>query len=233
METVALVILNKNDGPSLEKLLDEIDYTIFDKVVAIDGDSKDNSLEILDKHHIQTYKGISGGRGGALIYAFNHINSDFVIFLSSDGEENPADLPKIKEYLLSGYDLVIASRVMDSTSGFKSDHNILYFHRKLYLFIISRAIAILFGGKIKDCWNGYRGMSVQKAKNLNFDASNFLIEAQITIRFLVGEFKVMEFPTIERERYFGDSQNPIVTSGLGHITLLFKEYIRKYKHNKT
>lgn len=228
MPTITLAILNKNDGPSLRKLIPEIDLSLFDQVIAIDGLSTDDSLEVLKDYGITTIS-IGGGRGGAFSYAVNKATTDYIIFFSSDGEEDPSDLGKMKKLLFEGTDLVIASRVSGNNSGFKSDHNLLYIHRKLYLFFISRSISLLFGGKIKDCWNGYRGMNVAKAKALNLDASNFLIEAQTTIRFLASKHNVIEFPTVERPRFFGASQNPIFTSGMGHITLLIKEYARKFR----
>ena len=94
--TFALVVLNKNDAHSLNLVLNETNFKLFDSVLGIDGDSKDNSLEIFKKYSIPCVNRISGGRGGAIKFAIENISEDFVIFLSSDGEENPEDLIKIK-----------------------------------------------------------------------------------------------------------------------------------------
>lgn len=224
---ICLVILNKNDSPSLELVLGEIDYSLFSYVIGIDGNSTDDSFSIFKKNNIPCLQNIPGGRGGAIKYAINNFEYDYLIFLSSDGEENPAELPVIISELKSGSDLVIASRMLNAKSGFKSDHNILYLHRKLFLLFISYSIKVLFGNNIKDCWNGYRGLNTKKAISLNLDADNFLLEAQMTIRFLKNNFIVKEIPTAERPRYFGSSQNPAISSGWGHIVLLFNEFFRK------
>lgn len=228
-KSFALVVLNRNDADSLDLVLGETDLTCFDRVLGLDGNSTDNSVEIFKKHGVECESNISGGRGGAIKYAINNLTNDFVIFLSSDGEENPAELPKMMFELRNGADLVIASRVGSNESGFKSDHNILYIHRKLFLLFISTMIQVLFGGKIKDCWNGYRGLAVAKARSLDLDANDFLLEAQMTIRFLKGGGVVREVPTAERPRYFGASQNPAISSGWGHLVLLFKEYLNRGK----
>ncbi|OZB48866.1 MAG: hypothetical protein B7X60_02895 [Polynucleobacter sp. 39-45-136] len=222
-----LVILNKNDADSLELVIREIDFSLFDEIVGIDGDSQDRSIDVFNKYGIRCYQNIPGGRGGAIKYAINNINTNYIIFLSSDGEENPAELSIMRDELISGADLVIASRVLGNNSGFKSDHDIRYLHRKLFLVFISSLISILFGSKIKDSWNGYRGLNVLKARSINLDADNFLIEAQMTIRFLKNSFTIKEFPTTERPRYFGASQNPAIQSGWGHIVLLFNEFFKK------
>jgi len=225
--TFALVVLNRNDADSLNLVLKETDFTKFDYVLGIDGDSTDDSIAVFKKHGIKCLRGIPGGRGGAIKYAINNLTYDFAIFMSSDGEEDPADLPTMIEELNSGADLVIASRIGSAGSGFKSDHNFLYIHRKIFLYFISKMIHLLFGGNVKDCWNGYRGLATKKARALNLDVSNFLLEAQMTIRFLKKGFVVREIPTIERPRYFGASQNPAFSSGWGHLVLLFKEFFEE------
>jgi len=224
--TFALVILNKNDAHSLNLVLNETNFKLFDSVLGIDGDSKDNSLEIFKKYSIPCANRISGGRGGAIKFAIENISEDFVIFLSSDGEENPEDLIKIKEDLLKGADLVIASRMLKN-SGFKSDHNYFYIHRKIFLSFISFMVKFFFGGDIKDCWNGYRGLNTKIAKTLKLDESDFLLEAQMTIKFLKKGYSVREVPTRERPRYFGESQNPVFLSGWRHIVLLIREFFSR------
>ena len=226
-QSVALVILNRNDADSLKIVLSEFNLKIFDYVIGIDGDSTDHSSDVFLNSSIPCIQNIPGGRGGAIKYAINNLNYDYLIFLSSDGEENPAELPVIITELKNGADLVIASRMLNAKSGFKSDHNILYLHRKLFLLFISYSIKVLFGNNIKDCWNGYRGINTKKALSLNLDADNFLLEAQMTIRFLKSNFVVKEIPTAERPRYFGASQNPAILSGWGHIVLLFNEYFKR------
>ena len=228
-KTFSLILLNKNDADSLVLVLNETNLTIFDFVLGVDGNSSDNSLDVFKKYKIQFVSNIQGGRGGAIKYAINNINTDFLIFLSSDGEENPSDLQIMMDELRSGADLVIASRMGKSGTGFKSDHNFFYIHRKLFLFFISKMVQVLFGGKIKDCWNGYRGLNVAKARTLDLDADDFLLEAQMTIRFLKSKFVVCEVPTIERPRYFGSSQNPAISSGWGHLVLLYKEFFSQGK----
>jgi len=225
----SLVILNKNDASSLDLVLKETDLSGFDYVLGIDGNSTDNSVEVFKKYGIECKSNISGGRGGAIKYAINNLTNDYIIFLSSDGEENPEELSKMRDELRNGADLVIASRMSKNGSGFKSDHNIFYIHRKLFLLFISTAIQVLFGGKIKDCWNGYRGLDVAKARGLDLDANDFLLEAQMTIRFLKNNFVVKEVPTFERPRYFGESQNPAISSGWGHLVLLYNEFFDRKK----
>jgi hypothetical protein len=222
-----LCILNRNDAAALELLLPELSGYVFADMYAIDGMSVDNSIDLFQKNNIVAHVQKSNGRGAAILQGLALCKTKYIIFFSSDGEEDPADLPIMANALTKGSDLVIASRLMGNGSGFKSDHNIHFYHRKLFLKFITFTINKLFNGNIIDCWNGFRGMDVSKAKALNLDAENFLIEAQITIRFLKMKGQIVEIPTKERKRLSGSSQNPVLISGFGHLKLIFNEIFRK------
>lgn len=224
---ITLCILNRNDGESLKKLIPETPLSVFAEVFAIDANSTDNSVDIFKMFGVPVFLQQTLGRGSAIVQALNICATKYIIFFSSDGEEDPNTLHLIAENLINGSDLVIASRLHKSNSGFKSDHNRLYIHRKIYLKFITFLINSLFGGNVLDCWNGFRGMEVSKAKLLNFDAKNFLIEAQTTIRFISAGHTITEVPTVERPRLHGSSQNPILSSGFGHLVLIFKEYLKR------
>lgn len=222
-----LVILNKNESSSLSSVIDEIDRDLFEKIICYDGQSDDHSINILEEKNIPYIIYNKGGRGGSIRHSIKNLNYDFIVFLSSDGEENPSQLKEILNSLYQGNDLVIASRMMEENSGFKSDHNFFYIHRKLFLKFITFLINFLFKGRIKDCWNGYRGVRREAALKMDLKQNYFLLEAEMTIRALKNDFKISEVPTKERKRNHGKSQNPIISSGFMHLILILKEFIAK------
>ena len=61
-------------------------------------------------------------------------------------------------------------------------------------------------------------------ENIKLTETNYLVEAETTIKFLKG-YIVREFPTIEYPRKYGNSSNSIINSGFGHLKLLLKEII--------
>ena len=98
-------------------------------------------------------------------------------------------------------------------------------YRKLYLKFITYLINTFFNGKLTDCWNGFRGFKMKCFENIKLTETNYLVEAETTIKFLKKGYIVREFPTIEYPRKYGNSSNSIINSGFGHLKLLLKEII--------
>ena len=98
----------------------------------------------------------------------------------------------------------------------------LWIHRKLYLILITFLINKIFKGSVSDCWNGYRGFRLKCFEKIEILEKDYLVEAETTIKFLKNNFSIFEFPTKENPRKFGKSSNKIIKSGLGHLTLIFK-----------
>lgn len=226
-EKTVICILNKNDGQNLETLKNKIininnSFSTF----LIDGNSNDNSLEIARSLNLEILNFGNLSRGDSIIECIKKFknNFKFIVFTSSDGEENLDDIFKFNEYFAKGADLVIASRLI-SGGKFKSDSEIKWLHRKLYLKIITFLINFFFRGKLHDCWNGFRGFKLKCFDNIELKEKHYLVEAETTIKFLKKGYKVMEFPTIEYPRKFGKSSNSIISSGFGHLRLLAKEII--------
>ena len=111
-----LVILNKDDLVGFKYVYSLINKKDFFEVFVVDGDSKDGSVDYFIKKKIK-YKILKkGGRGAAMRYALQNCKTKFIIFLSSDGEENPNDLKTMQNLLMKGNDLVIGSRVINIKS---------------------------------------------------------------------------------------------------------------------
>ena len=165
-------------------------------------------------------------RGESIKECINKFKKDFeyIIFTSSDGEENLDDISYFKKYFSEGADLVIGSRLKDG-GKFKSDSELKWIHRKLYLKFITYLINTFFNGKLTDCWNGFRGFKMKCFENIKLTETNYLVEAETTIKFLKKGYIVREFPTIEYPRKYGNSSNSIINSGFGHLKLLLKEII--------
>lgn len=228
-KNTVVCILNKNDGKNLETLEKKVkrineNFTTY----LIDGNSTDKSKEIAENFGLNVLNFGELSRGESInecIIKFKD-EFDYIIFTSSDGEENLDDIFKFENYFSKGADLVIASRLIGG-GKFKSDSEIKWLHRKLYLKLITYLINKMFGGKLYDCWNGFRGFRLSCFDKIILNEKKYLVEAESTIKFLKNNFIVKEFPTVEYPRKYGDSSNTIISSGFGHLYLLFKEFFKK------
>ena len=108
----ALVLLTYNEIEALPKLFDLIPLSAADEVFAVDGGSKDGTVAYLESKGVRVLSQPRRGRGCAFMVALETKKADVICYYSPDGNEDPADIPKIFEKLeAGGYDLVVASRM--------------------------------------------------------------------------------------------------------------------------
>lgn len=120
--TFSLVLPFYNEEKNLKILIPQILNILKKiknsyKIILIDDVSNDNSLKICrgfkkKNRKIKVYKLFKKGRQtGAIKKAINKINSDYVICMDTDLQDNPKYLPEFVKNINKGYDLVIGKRV--------------------------------------------------------------------------------------------------------------------------
>ncbi len=197
----------------------------FDYVVAIDGSSKDGTVEYLHGQGIPVLRQSRRGRGDAFLQAFEHIDSDAYIFFSPDGNEDPADLKRFKPLLEQGADLVIASRMMKGARN-EEDGQLLRW-RKWANNAFTLIINLLFrrqGPYVTDTINGYRAIRRTTAASLRLDSIDYTIEFQMSIRALKAKLNIVEFPTQEGARIAGATGAPSLPTGLLFLKKIYTEF---------
>lgn len=225
---IALCILNKNEAECLKvmiPMLPKPGESGIDLIVAIDGNSSDGSPDLLRSNGIAVVGQSALGRGQAFHTAFANVEADAYVFFSPDGNEDVKDLPKFREHLESGADLVIASRMM---KGSFNEEDIHWFKPRKWVnnaFNIMANIRFRRGSQpyITDSINGYRAITRKAALQLKLDAPDYTIEYQMTMRALGAGLKITEFPTYEGQRIAGDTGAPSFPTGVKFIKRFLKE----------
>ena len=220
MRPTTLVLLSYNEREALEKLLPQIALALFDRVLAIDPGSTDGTLDVYEAHGIPYVLQTARGRGHAFLQAQSLVETERVVYFSTDGNEDPADLPRILRHLDEGYDLVIAGRF--GLPGACSDDSDDPFRIRHYgSMAYSRVVHVIWGSGVWDACNGYRGFRVASMKAMKLDAPLHEIELQSTIRATKLGMRVKEFPTKELPRLGGSSKPTARTFTLAWRTGLY------------
>jgi glycosyltransferase involved in cell wall biosynthesis len=226
---IALCILNKNEAECLKVMLPMLPApgasSGVDLIVAIDGNSTDGSPQLLRAHGIEVVGQSALGRGQAFHAAFANVDADAYVFFSPDGNEDPRDLPRFRELLEAGADLVIASRMMP---GSFNEEDVHWFRPRKWVNNVFNLLANLCFRKgsqpyVTDSINGYRAITRAAAKRLKLDAPDYTIEYQMTMRALREGLKVAEFPTHEGQRIAGETGAPSFPTGVRFIKRFWKE----------
>lgn len=218
-----LVLLTLNEIEGLKKIFDKIPIEHIEEVFAVDGGSKDGTLEFYKENKIKVFLQGKKGRGEAFRIAIGESKNENLVFFSPDGNENPEDILNLFNCLDEGYDMVIASRFMKGSRCDEDDKLIKI--RKFGNKTFTRIANILFNGDLTDSINGFRGIKKEAFEKINPDAHHFGIEFQISIRALKNKMKIKEIPTIEKERIGGESTARSFKVGWQFIGLIFKEFL--------
>ena len=221
----SLVILTYNEIEAAPKVLERAPLSCADEVFAVDGGSKDGTIEFLRSKGLPVVVQQRRGRGDAFRVGMREAKGEHVVFFSPDGNEDPADIPKIFELLRCGADMAVGSRMM---RGAFNEEDIHWFRpRKWVNQAFSLAANLLWnrGPYMTDTINGFRGVRRSAFEAMRPDADGFVIEYQMSIRAMKLGLKVAELPTREGQRAGGESTAKALPTGMVFVHRLFREML--------
>ena len=216
-----LIITTRNEIEGVTTLFPRLPLSAFDEVLAIDLNSTDGTLDFYKKNNIRVIPQITPGRGNAIRLAAANATGDVMVFFAPDGNENPDDLLKLRDLIIAGNDMVIASRFLP---GARNEEDVSWYRPRAWAnkaFTLS--VKLFWGGTITDTINGYRSIRKDKLLELNTDEPGFAIEFQMSIRSRKLKFKVVEIPTVEGDRIGGHSNAYTLPTGWRVLRTLLKE----------
>lgn len=228
MKKILLIIPAYNEEANIEKVVEEIKaYSDLEYIIINDG-SNDSTLDICKRNNYKIINlpinlGLAGAFQTGMIYAYNN-KYDYVVQFDGDGQHKVEFIYAMKEKIIKGYDIVIASRFLNNKKKLSL--------RMLGSFLISFAIKISTGKKINDPTSGMRMYDKKLIKEFAFNI-NYPPEPD-TISYLIKQgIRVAEIPCTMRLRNAGESYlSPIVAIKYMSrmlISILFIQNFRKRK----
>ena len=202
----ALVLLTFNEIEALPKLFDRIPRDCADEFFAVDGGSKDGTVQYLESKGVKVLGQPRRGRGCAFQVALDATSADVLCYYSPDGNEDPEDIPKLFEKLeAGGYDLVVASRMMKGAHN-EEDEQTIRMRKWVNLAFTFLANALWNRGPyVTDTINGFRAVRADALRRCDCRVDGFVIEYLMSIRMMKLELRVGEIPTYESPRLGGSS----------------------------
>ena len=97
LKQVTVVIPTYNSEKTIENTLNSI-YKYFNKIIIVDADSKDLTIEISKKYKIKIIKSIKG-RGPQLILGAENVDTDWIFFLHSDTTITNNNITNINKFI--------------------------------------------------------------------------------------------------------------------------------------
>lgn len=107
----------RNEIDALKVILPRIKSEWYDEILILDGHSTDGSKEYLRSQGYTVFEQKTNGVKAAFWEAYELAQGDIIIPFSADGNSIPEDIPRLTEKIKSGYDIVVASRYLNSTKS--------------------------------------------------------------------------------------------------------------------
>ena len=216
---ISVVIPTRNEAQNLHYVLPCIP-SIISEVILVDGHSTDDTIAVAQQllPTIQIIKQKRKGKGDALRVGFATCTGDIIVMIDADGSTDPNEIPRFVEALLQGNDFAKGSRFISAGGS----HDITPL-RSLGNYALSQLVNILFGTRYSDLCYGYNAFWKHCLDRIHIDCDGFEIETQINIRMHKTGLKIVEVPSVERSRIFGQSNLRTFRDGWRVLKMIVKE----------
>lgn len=208
---VTIVIPARNEENTIETVIDTV-KPYGTEIVVIDDHSTDNTRIIAEQKGVKVLPNLRRpGKGFAIKFAIDYIKSDIILFIDADGSHKSEDIPKLLKPIVDGMaDMVVASRIMGgSGEQFTTFAEII---RLAGVIISSAFINLMWKVKLTDIHNGFRAIKVDVVKRLDLKEPRFAIEQEITIKLLKEKKNILEMPSYEFKRQYGESKLNVIVN---------------------
>ena len=192
-----------------------------DKVIVVDDGSLDRTAEIAKKAgaEVVVHKA-NMGKGGALKTGFKaavEMGADVIVTMDSDGQHNPADIPKLIAPIIEGdADIVNGSRYLN---GLGKNTPI---YRRVGQTVLDRVTDISSGVKITDSQSGFRAFAASTINRFRFDAQGMGIESEMLADAGKAHLRIKEVEIGVRYDVECSTLNPI-NHGLEVLVMVLKD----------
>lgn len=208
---VTAVVPARNEEKSIGRILAKVRKHV-DELIVVDGHSIDRTREIAAKRGAKVILDGGVGKGEALRRGIAAASGGIVLFIDSDGSHDPGDIPKVLAPLLAGKaDHVTGSRMLGGSDELHG--SVDKFFRLLFTEIITLGINLRFNSHISDSQNGFRAMKTSVARDLHLEENITTIEQEMIIKTLKKGYALVEVPTHEYARWYGNSSISLFKAG--------------------
>lgn len=230
--TVSIVIPARNEARNLEVVLPEL--PAVDQLVLVDGASVDDTVAVARRlaPDIVVVPQTRRGKGNALACGFAAASGDIVVMFDADGSADPAEIPAFLDALLDGgADFAKGTRF--HPDGGSDDITAL---RRAGNAGLNGLTNLLFGTRFSDLCYGYNAFWRDVVPLLDLPplyadgqprwGDGFEIETVLNCRVAAAGLKIVEVPSTERARIFGETNLRTFQDGLRVLRTIVAEWRR-------
>ena len=199
----------------------------FEEIFAIDGGSKDGTIEYLTAQGIAVHQQDTRGYNGAYLSAFKRCTGDVLVLFHPKGSIDPEILHRFRPLFEQGFDQVVASRIV--AGSVNEEDGKLFRPRKWFVGGLALLTAILWNRKgpmVWDVLHGCRGMRRAAFDRIEVLPQGLSADLEMVARSYRYGFRQTEFPVAEKPRPSGDTHFKAWPTGKALLRYVWRELHR-------
>jgi len=220
--SISLVIPTHNEAENLPHVLPHIPAMVGE-VILVDGHSTDDTIAVAQQllPTIKIIKQIGKGKGDALRLGFAVCTGDIIVMLDADGSTDPKEIPRFIEALIAGNDYAKGSRFISGAGS----HDITLL-RLLGNYGLCSLVNVLFGTRFTDLCYCYNACWRCCLDYIEVDCDGSEVETLINLRIHKRHLKIVEVPSFEHKRIWGQSNLRTFRDGQRVLRTIMQELRR-------
>ena len=108
--SIIVFVLTLDEIAGVSQIMPHVKKEWADRIIFVDGGSTDGTIEKAQELGFEIIHQKNKGEGNACRVGTDATESDYVMFFSPDGNDEPKDIPRLIEKTKEGYDIVHISR---------------------------------------------------------------------------------------------------------------------------
>ena len=218
---VGIAIPAMNEEKNIKSVLNRLKDFGYNNILVIDGVSKDDTVKVAIENGAKIVLQEGAGKGNAIRQIFTNElqNVKTLVLMDADGSMSAEEVPRFVRALENGVDIVKGSRFV---SGGGSDDMTLL--RRIGNSFLLASVNLLCLTSYTDLCYGFAAFNRKAIRKLApvLESNGFEIEAEIFIKAKKLGLKVLEVPSFEFKREYGQSNLKTLDDGLE----IFKTIVR-------
>jgi glycosyltransferase involved in cell wall biosynthesis len=216
MTNFSIVIPAKNEEAGLATFLPALKSMYPDtEIIVVNDGSTDGTQQICEEAGVRVVSHpYSKGNGAAIKTGARAASGDYLVFLDGDGQHDPADIKKLLEKVVEGYDMVVGARSGRASQGSVARWSANTFYNRFASWMVNR--------QIEDLTSGFRVVNRKKFLSFLYLLPNgFSYPTTSTMAFFRAGYSVAYVP-IEVAQRVGSSHINHIRDGVRFFLIIFK-----------
>jgi glycosyltransferase involved in cell wall biosynthesis len=192
---VSVVIPALDEEAAIGGVVREIPRHLVDEIIVVDNGSTDRTAEVAAAAGARVVREPTRGYGAAcLAGALAAGDTDILVFLDGDRNEDPAELSLVLSPVLAGEaDLVLGSRVGDAARG------ALTLQQRVGNRVVTALVRVLYGRRLTDI-GPFRAIPARVLHELGMEHKTYGWPVEMVVKAARRGYRIVEVPVSCRHR---------------------------------